>query len=71
MTNSDIERSAKDIEQRADAIKATAAAVLKLVDELPEGETKFTVIAKVEGIATNAAQIGDSARLVAAADERQ
>jgi len=71
VTNSDIQRSAKDIEQRADAIKATAAAVLQLVDDLPEGETKFALNAKVEGIATNAAQIGDSARLVAAADERQ
>jgi hypothetical protein len=71
VTNFDIQRSAKDIEQRADAIKATAAAVLELVDGLPEGETKFALTAKVEGIATNAAHIGDSARLVAAAGERQ
>jgi hypothetical protein len=71
VTNFDIQRGAKDIEQRADAIKATAAAVLKLVRDLPEGETSFALNAKVEGIATNAAHIGDSVRLIAAADERQ
>lgn len=70
MTNFDIQRSAKDIEQRADAIKATAAAVLKLVEGLPEGEAKFALNAKVEGIVTSAAHISDSARLVGAANER-
>lgn len=71
MTNLDIQRGTTDIERRADTIRGTADAVLKIVDDLPESETKFTLNAKIEGIVTDAAHIGDYARLVAAADEGQ
>lgn len=71
MTDVDIQRGARDIERRADTIRATAQAVLELVADFPDGESKFAFTAKVEGIATDAAHIGDSARLVAAANERQ
>jgi hypothetical protein len=71
MANGDIQRSADDIEQRADAIRATADAVLRIASGLPDGDAKFALSAKVEGIATNAAVIGDSVRLIAAANARR
>jgi len=71
MANVDIQRSANDIERRADAIRATADAVLRITSDLPDGDAKFALTAKVEGIATNAAHIGDSVRLIAAANDRR
>ncbi len=71
VTNFDIQRGAQDIEQRAEAIKATASAVLQLIGDLPESEARSALNAKVEGMATNAAHIGDSARIIATSDERQ
>jgi hypothetical protein len=71
MANGDVQRSAQDIEQRADVIRATVDAVLLITSDLPDGDAKSALTAKVEGIATNAAHIGDSARLIAAANARR